>query len=401
MANDLNSRFPPKTDPPLAGTRHIMIIAGEASGDAHASHLVRAIKTLAPEVVFSGLGGPKMKEAGVKIDEDLTRFAVVGFVEVLKHYKDFKRCFNLFLEKVKERNPVAVILVDYPGFNLRLAAALKKMRVPDFGGKVIYYISPQVWAWKANRVQAIKKSVDRMLVLFQFEKNFYWERGMTVDFVGHPLVDSVKVTASREQILNTSGLSADKITIGILPGSRQKEVESLFPPMLEAAAILRSQNPAIQFLVLKAPGLADGLFENILGQRSLPLKILEGNYYNGINACDLCMVASGTATLETAILNKPMVVVYKTSLLTWLLAKALIKISYIGLVNVVAGEKIVPECIQFEATGENIAKELRRIYQSPDEMSRMITALRRIRSSLGATGASLRAAEVVMKELGK
>lgn len=382
-------------------TQHIMIVAGEASGDAHAAHLVTELRYLNPGLSFSGLGGPRLQAAGVEIDEDLTRFAVVGFVEVLKHYQDFRRCLKFFLKKVAERRPMAVILVDYPGFNLRLAAAIKKMRRPAFAGKVIYYISPQVWAWKENRVSAIKKLVDRMLVLFQFEKKFYWERGVEVDFVGHPLVDSVRIPAvpPSGEILKRTGLSADKITFAILPGSRQKEIESLFPIMLEAAKILHQENPNIQFLVLKAPDLPIELFEKFLLNTSLPIKVLDKDFYSGLNACDLAMVASGTATLETALLNKPMVVVYKTSFVTWLIAKNLIKIPYIGLVNVVAGTKIVPECIQFAATGRKIADELRKIYQNPSVMKQMITDLQKIRASLGSTGASRRAAEVVLKEI--
>ncbi len=376
-----------------------MIVAGEASGDAHASHLVKELQYLNSDFTFSGLGGPKMKEAGVEIDEDLTRFAVVGFVEVLKHYGEFQRCLNLFIKKVRDRKPIAIILVDYPGFNLHLAAKLRTTFFSPYQGKIIYYISPQVWAWKENRVEAIKKNVNRMLVLFEFEKQFYWDRGMKVDFVGHPLVDAVQVSAPKEEIFNKIGLEDKKVTVGLLPGSREKEVTTLFPIMVEAAKILYRKNHDLQFLVLKTPDLPLTLFEDILGRHDLPIKILEGHYYNGINACDMCMVASGTATLETALLNKPMVVVYKTSFATWALAKFLIKIPYIGLVNIVAGEKIVPECIQFDATGSKIAEELNNIWLNPSKMHEMINNLERIRSALGSTGASRRAAEIIMKEV--
>lgn len=373
---------------------HLMIVAGEVSGDNHGAALIKALKNLNPHLTFSGLGGPKMKDAGVDIDEDLTRFAVVGFLEILKHYTEFRRCFESFLTNVSHRKPTAVILVDYPGFNLRLAARLKKMGIP-----VIYYISPQVWAWKENRVNFIKKNVDHMLVLFNFEKKFYADRGFHVDFVGHPLADEVQATSTREDTLTKAGLAADKFTIGLLPGSRQKEIESLLPLMLDAAKIMHTQDPQLQFLMLKAANLSSELFKNYLNQQSVPLKLIDGQFHNGLNACDICMVASGTATLETALLLKPMVVVYKTSWLTFTLAKALIKIPYIGLVNIVAGKKIVPECIQNDANGSAIAAELKKIYQNPSVSDMMCRNLEKVKVLLGASGASKRAAESILQFL--
>ncbi len=375
-------------------SKHLMIVAGEVSGDSHAAALVNALKHLDPALTFSGLGGPKMQAAGVSIDEDLTRFAVVGFFEVLKHYTEFRRSFNTFLKNVAERKPDAVILVDYPGFNLRLAGRLKKM-----GVKVIYYISPQVWAWKENRVRFIKKNVDRMLVLFDFEKKFYADRDVEVDFVGHPLADEVDLTCGREETLIRAGLSPDKFTIGLLPGSRQKEIESLLPAMIDAAQIMHHEDPRFQFLILKAPNLDEKLFKEYLEQKPFMIKLLDGHFHNGLNACDLCVVTSGTATLETALLLKPMVVVYKTSFLTYFLAKALIKIPYIGLVNVVAGKKIVPECIQDDANGQKIADELKKIYKNPAEFDKICTELEKVKTSLGENGASKRAAENIIQFL--
>ncbi len=373
-----------------------MIVAGEVSGDSHAAALVSALKKLDPTLTLSGLGGPKMQAAGVAIDEDFTKFAVVGFIEVIKHYNNFKRCFDLFLNNVAQRKPAAVILVDYPGFNLRLAGRLKKMGVP-----VIYYISPQVWAWKENRVQFIKKNVDRMLVLFDFEKKFYADRGAEVEFVGHPLADEVHITVGRDQMMKDLNLSPERFTVGLLPGSRQKEIETLLPPMLEAAEILHKADPRYQFLLLKAPNLDPGLFEKFLTNRDLPLKILAGHFHDGLNACDVAMVASGTATLETALLIKPMVVIYKTSFFTFVLAKALIRIPCIGLVNIVAGKKIVPECLQDDANGPKIAGEIKKICQDPAEFDRIKKDLEKVKASLGSGGASLRAAENILQFLNK
>ncbi|HOW34967.1 MAG TPA: lipid-A-disaccharide synthase [Candidatus Omnitrophota bacterium] len=370
--------------------KHLIIVAGEASGDMHAACLVQEIKSINPNIRFSGLGGKKMQAAGVELYEDLTNLAVVGFVEVFKHIREFRRLFYLILKKAQETKADAVILVDYPGFNLRLARELKKL-----GIKVIYYISPQVWAWKESRVTLIKQCTDKMLVFFEFEKEFYARRGLNVDFVGHPLLDSIKVETSRENFLQSIGFSKDKRTIAVLAGSRRKEVEQLLPVMLAASQILYTKNNQIQFLVLKSPTTDKKTVEKFVNQSRLPVKIIDGQTYDGINASDFCMVASGTATLETAILQKPMVVVYKTSFLTWVLAKLFVKIPCIGLVNVVAGRKIVPECVQFDATAEKIAENVRAIFDVPSKMAQVKSDLARVKSSLGAPGASARAAEII------
>ena len=375
-----------------------MIVAGEASGDLHGSHLVESLKKLQPEITFSGLGGPLLHKAGVELYEDLTRLAVVGFWEVLKHFKDFQRIFEMMLSKIKEAQPAAVILIDYPGFNLRLAREIKKAGIPT---KVIYYISPQVWAWKESRIKLIKKVCDHMLVILPFEKEFYARRGMNVEFIGHPLLDSIKITQPPEKFLVSRGLSAQQSTIGLLPGSREKEIERLLPVMLGAAQILYAQNNRLQFVLMQASSVSKSLIEKFTSRCSLPLKIIQDQTYDAINASNLCMVTSGTATLETAILQKPMIVVYKTSLLTWLLAKFLIKIPYIGLVNVVAGKKIVPECIQFEATPQKIAQEINLICTDERKMTEIKSELQKVKASLGNPGASRRAAEAVVKVLQK
>ncbi len=374
--------------------KHLIVVAGEASGDMHAAHLVSAIRTLNPSIKFSGVGGEQMQNAGVELYENLADLAVVGFIEVIKHFGEFQRIFNLIIKKVEETKADAVILVDYPGFNLRLAKALKEKKI-----KVIYYISPQVWAWKENRIAFIKQYTDRMLVFFQFEKEFYAQRGVTVDFVGHPLLDTVKVKAPRDVLLQIANLPQNKLTLGLLPGSRQKEVATLLPVMLRAAEILYQENNKLQFLVLKASTISEEEIKSFTGRVSFPVTIVKDQTYDGINACSVCMVASGTATLETAILEKPMVVVYKTSLFTWALAKLFVKIPYIGLVNVVAGKKIVPECIQFNANPKKIAAELKAIFSDEIKIAEIKLQLKKVRESLGEGGASRRAAEIIVKAI--
>jgi len=369
-------------------------VAGEASGDMHGAHLVDAIKSLSPSISFSGLGGPKMKLSGVELYDDLTQIAVVGFWEVAKHYRDIKKAFNLIIKKIETTRPDAVILIDYPGFNLRLARELKKRNI-----QTIYYISPQVWAWKKNRVYFIQKYINKMLVIFEFEKDFYSKFGIDVQFVGHPLVDTIKIKTEKNDLLAAVSLPDNILTIGLLPGSRQKEVEVLLPVMLSAAEILKREFPSIQFLIIKAPSIEKSSIEKALGHSSLHYRIVERDIYDGINACDLCLVASGTATLEVAIMQKPMVIVYKTSLFTWLLAKVFVKIENIGLVNVVAGKRIVPECIQFQATGQRIAQELKEIFTDEVKIAEIKTELKKVKESLGESNASQRAAQEILNTL--
>lgn len=371
--------------------KHLIIVAGEASGDDRAAELVAQIRKRDPSFTFSGLGGTQMAENGVEIDFDLTRMAVVGFGEVLKHLSAIKKVFRLVLQKIDKKKPLAVILVDYPGFNLRLAQELKKRNV-----KVIYYISPQVWAWNARRIETIKRIVDRMIVFFRFEEALYARHGYTVDWVGHPLIDRVKVDRPREAFLNDAGLSASLRTIGLLPGSREKEIQKIFPVMLKTAAYLYQKNPQLQFLAFQAPTISAQSFESHVKNLSIPLKIVSGQTYNGVNACDFCLVASGTATLETAILQKPMIVVYKTSFLTWALAKILIKIPDIGLVNVVAEKRIVPECVQFNATPQAIALKAISLLSHEEKLNEIRQALAEVKDKLGAPGASGRAAEKIL-----
>lgn len=375
-------------------SNHIIIIAGEDSGDLHGALLVKALKQLKPELTFSGLGGQKMLASGVNLYQDFTKMAVVGFVEVLKHYPEFKKIFDFILNKIKTANPVAVILIDYPGFNIRIAKKLKNIDT-----KVIYYISPQVWAWKKNRVYIIKEYVDRMLVLFKFEKDFYAKYGIDVDFVGHPLIDTVKVESPRNKVLAGVDLQDYKTTIGLLPGSRQKEIERHLPVMLQTAEILHKEFPMLQFLLIKAPSISRSTLLAMTDKIKLRIPIIEDNIYDAIGACDLCLVTSGTATLETAILEKPMVVMYKTSWITWMLAKMVVKIPHISLVNVVAQKEVVPEFIQNRATAPALADALKKIFTNEIRIATMKDQLREITESLGAGSSAFNAAKSILNTI--
>jgi len=375
----------------MAEVKKIIIVAGEASGDLHAANLVRAIRDIQPEVKFYGLGGNKMQVAGVELFYDLTRLSVVGFSEVIKHLKTIRRIFKQLLKNIDEIKPDAAILVDYPGFNLRLAKELKKRNI-----KVIYYISPQIWAWGLNRVHLIKRVVDKMIVILKFEEGLYKKYGVDVSFVGHPLLDIVKPTASKVEFLKSVGLDINKTTIALLPGSRHKEVEGLLPIMLRAAQIIRLRYPLTQFLLLKSSTVNEEIFRKILASTNLSLTAVIDQTYNGLNASEFAIVTSGTATLETAILQVPMVIIYRVSFLTWLFIRKMLKIPYIGLVNVVVGKKIVPECLQYEATPEIIAKNILEIMESPERLSATKNELIKLGRSLGENGASNRAAQIAV-----
>ncbi|MCA9403531.1 MAG: lipid-A-disaccharide synthase [Candidatus Omnitrophica bacterium] len=374
-------------------SNHIVIVAGEDSGDLHAALLVKALREINPDLTFSGLGGPKMRAAGVELYTDFTKMAVVGYWEVLKNYGKFREIFHFILRKIRELQPAAVVLVDYPGFNLRLAKKLQPLPT-----KVVYYISPQVWAWKTKRVHEIKATVDRMLVLFEFEKKFYARFGVDVDFVGHPLVDTVRTDRSPHEVLREIGLPEDRTTIGLLPGSRIKEIERHLPVMVAAAEQLHRELP-VQFVLIKAPSISRALIDETLRGAELEIPVVEDGIYNTIGACDICLVSSGTATLEVAILGKPMVVMYKTSLPTWLLAKIFVKIPHIALANVVGQREVVPELLQYDATPKALAAKVKEFFSDEIRIARMKEELKDVVESLGTSPASRAAAESVLKTL--
>jgi len=356
----------------------------------------------------------KSEQVIIPLSEDITEIPVIRFSYFdpqLKIYRTItKGPFPIKVAKLKdeERFKVVGLNGEYRPFEFEkfgedivfIKARPGKFQMFGqhvYNSSLFYYISPQVWAWKKNRVYFIKNNVDQMLVLFPFEVDFYAQFGIDVYCVGHPLIDIIQVRIPKENYLPSLGLSSEILTIGILPGSRQKEIEVLLPIMLTTAKKLISNFPEIQFLILKAPTIPKSSLEHYLEGSTLTYRIIEDDTYDGINACNLCMVASGTATLEVAILQKPMVIVYKTSLLTWILAKLVVKIKNIGLVNVVAGKRIVPECVQFQATGTKIAEELKNIFTNEPKIAEIKINLKGVKESLGLGGASQRAAEKILK----
>ncbi|MBI3333777.1 MAG: lipid-A-disaccharide synthase [Candidatus Omnitrophica bacterium] len=383
------------SDPIGSDPGKVMIVAGESSGDLHGGHLARALQTARPNLKLFGLGGSAMREAGVEILADPTRIAVIGLVEVIQHLPAFRKLFRQAVQALDERRPDLVVLIDYPGFNLRFAREVKRR-----GIRLLYYISPQIWAWDPGRIHAIKRLVDRMLVVFPFEKEMYERHGVPVTFVGHPLIDQVKPTLTRLETLQRLGLEEGLPIVGLLPGSREVEVRRILPPLLGTAERMQEKLPSTaRFLLIKAPHLPWKLYREILDRSSLKPKVVERWDYDGIYACDLVLVASGTATLECALLERPMLILYKTSWPTYLVSRLAIRIPMIGLVNVLAGEKVAPEFIQHRANPEAIARAALELWGSADRRDAMKAAFRKIRQSLGAPGASDRAAQAVLAEL--
>lgn len=363
--------------------KKILIVAGEASSDLHAANLIKDVKTLLPSVEFFGLGGDRMQREGAKLYANIVDLAVVGFVDVLRNIGKFKSIFNRVVKEADNLNPDLAVLIDYPGFNLRLAAELKKRDIP-----VVYYISPQIWAWGKNRIGIIKKLVKRMLVIFKFEQELYKEKGIPVDFVGHPYLDIVRADSGLD-------LPPGKLTFALLPGSRKGEVRQILPVMIESAKLIQESIPNSQFLILRSSSVRKELFDNILAGYKLPVSIINDNTYEGLASCDFALVASGSATLECAILNKPFVIIYKVSWLNWLFLRAIIKLPYIGLVNIISGKKIIEEFIQYRAKPQAIATYITEILNNPRRITALKDGLSKIRYLLGEKGASKRAAGII------
>lgn len=371
--------------------KNILIVAGEPSGDLHAANLVKDLKGLDPGLRFSGVGGRGMKKEGVEIVFDISTLALVGAVEVLKNIFTVGKAYRAVMSRANAVKPDLAILVDYPGFNLRLAKALNRMSVP-----VAYYISPQVWAWGRDRVNIIKKRVKKIVVFFKFEEELYKTYGINAEFVGHPLLDTVKITLPRQEFLKKYGLSPAKTTVSLLPGSRALEVGSLLGIMTSAAGLIQKNIGEIQFMVSKHPDLLATLYEDPARGSGLDLKLIEADTYNMVGASDFAIVASGTATLETAIIGTPLVVIYKASPITYILYKIVADIKFLGLVNIIAGREIAPEFLQYNATPEKISAKVTELLRDPRKLAEIREELARVKSSLGTPGASLRAAKAIL-----
>jgi lipid-A-disaccharide synthase len=372
----------------------IFIIACEASGDAHGAQLVRSLKKINPEIEFEGLGGREMKQAGVRRFEEMTRISALGFGDVLKKYFLYRRVFYRALERVREFQPDQLILIDSPAFNLRFAKKIRR-RIP-----VIYYISPQIWAWGWRRIRTIRKTVDHMIAILPFEEEMYRKEKVPCTFVGHPLLDQVKPSHSRSALRKEFGVKDSERVIALLPGSRESEVRRILPIMLETARILQKEMPALRFILVQAPHVFSSLYDEILSRfPSLRLERQTERRYDMVHLADFALVASGTATLETALLGTPFFLIYKASASTFFLGRRLVRIPYIGLVNVLAGRHVVPEFIQHLARPERIAHETKMILENGELREKLQKEMSEVCQKLGEPGASERAARLVLEKL--
>lgn len=372
-----------------------MIVAGEASGDLNGSALALSLKKFAPDIKLAGIGGKKMREAGVEILFDINELAVMGFTEVLRNIWRLRNIFRKFVRKMDEEKPAALVLIDYPGFNIRLAERAKKK-----GITTIYYISPQVWAWGKNRVRKLAKVIDKMLVIFSFEKDLYTGSGLDVEFVGHPMLDRIKLQMTREELAARFALSTSAATAALLPGSRRQEVKRHLPVMLKAGTIMKKKKPDLQFVLPCASTIDTEEVNNIIGSYPLKVTIVEDQTYEVINFADLVIASSGTATLESAYLGKPLIVIYRVSFVSFLIVKFLIKVRNVAMVNIIAGKKIVPEFLQFSARPSIIAGEAIKLLEDNTYRLDMLRELERAKNALGSHGASDRAANAILRTIG-
>ena len=368
-----------------------MIVAGEASGDIYGADLAREALRLAPDLHFFGIGGERMREAGVETLVDSADMAVVGLVEVLKHFDVISAAFLKLKQRLRTDPPSLLILIDYPGFNLRLAKVAKRA-----GVRVLYYISPQIWAWRRGRVRKIARLVDHMAVILPFEAPFYERAGVPVTFVGHPMLDMVRVEASHDAAAAGFGLNPAQRIVGLFPGSRRSEIERLLPVIVATAARLRERFPDLQFVLPLASTLTDQDVLPPLQAAGIEVMIVRQGIHDLIRACDAVISVSGTVTLEIALVGTPMVIIYRLSPLTYQVAKRLVKVEHIGLCNIVAGQTVVRELIQDDANPEQIADEIEKILTDSAYSCRIRERLATVRARLGGGGASANVARLIL-----
>ncbi len=378
----------------------IFIIAGEASGDLHGSELIKEIKKINSKVKIWAVGGNKMKEAGANIVVPSRQLSVVGFTEVFSHLFPIISSFFAIRALLKKGGFNLLILIDFPEFNLLMARFAKSI-----GIKVFYYISPQVWAWRQGRVKKIKKYVDKMAVILPFEKDFYSKYGLKVEYVGHPLIDVVKEPKDKKKFLKKIGLKENEILISLLPGSRSSEIKTLLPLMVETAEKLKNEFTNLRFFVPIAPDLTkemNNFIKNLVNKKrdeGLEISTFEESTYYALSSSRFAILASGTVTLEAAILNCPMIVLYKVSPLTYFLGKLLIRVKWVSLVNLIAQKQIVPELLQHEANIKRVYEEAKRYLEDDEFYNNTKKELYNIRKMLGKGGAAKKAARLALELL--
>src|SRR5262245_22545315 len=366
------------------------MVAGEASGDMYGAEVARSLFVKFPGCQIYGLGGQRMRDAGVNLEGDISRTAVVGPFEMISSLGALYGVFRRLADRVETEPPTAAILIDFPDFNLRLAK-----RVKDAGAPIIYYISPQVWAWREGRINQLRRLVNKMLVIFPFEEELYRKAGVDVEFVGHPLVDMVRATKSKEEFCRNYNLDPRKPIVALLPGSRRKEVRYILPTLCDSVDLITEKKPETQFVLPMASGLDRELLEEIIHER--PIRIVTGETYDAIRYSRAAIVASGTATLETALLGTPEVIVYRISTATWLLGKFLLRVRLFGIVNIILGEEVAPELFQDKFTPELVTQAAIRLMDDVWLQSRIRGKYEQLRKQLRGGNVAERVADAVAR----
>lgn len=382
-------RVPTKAAAPAPRTR-VMLVAGEASGDMHGAGVVRCLLERDPSLDVFGIGGERLRGAGLRIVYDLEKVSGMGLAELFGNIRQLWAAYRLCRRLLVELDPSLLVLIDFPDFNLRLARFAKRHGIP-----ILYYISPQVWAWRRYRVRQIAKRVDAMAVVFPFEVGLYEPLGVKVHFVGHPLLDIAQPTQGREATLRALGLDPDRLTVALMPGSRRREVSFLLDTMLAAAGLLEAAVD-VQFVLIRASTIDRVQIGQALARNRASVRVVDSDAYNVLAASDLVWAASGTATLEAGLLQKPMIIVYRLTPLSYWLGRLLIRVDHIGMVNIMAGERVVPELVQDAVTPERIFQESKRIIENRDLYERIVEKLGSVRARLGLPGAPARVAEIAL-----
>lgn len=378
----------------MAFSQQIFIVAGEASGEAHAARVVTALKQQRPNVFISGIGGDAMRSAGVDIVHDFSELAVMGLVEVIKRYPVIKSIYNQTVKTLKRNPPDLLILVDYPGFNLKLAKKAKWL-----GIRVLYFISPKVWAWRPGRIKQIKQTVSHMAVLFPFEETLYQQAGVPVTCVGHPLVEAVHSALTPAQAKDKFGLSHSHRVIGIFPGSRRSEISALLPLMLSAVERIEHRHFSVEVVIPLASGIDLAFLTQFTQHSTLKVHILKDDFYDVIKSCDAVVAASGTVTLEIALSGVPHLIAYKVAPLSYYILKKLVKIPYVGLCNIVTGKNVVTELIQEDATTVRLEQLLMDFLTHPQRVQKAEKVRQQVLEALGPPGAADNTAQLIIKLL--
>jgi len=370
----------------------ILISATEVSGDIHAANLVKAIKRIDPHVKFVGIGGERMQKAGVDVRSITVHMGTVGFLEGIKYYPSFLKIRSMMKKILLEERPHLLILIDSRDFNLSIAHLAKKFNIPT-----VYYIAPPVWAWPDRKGKRVARTLERVIAIFPFEAEIYRECGAKVSFVGHPLLDIVRPSMSKEESFRKFGLDSDGFIIGLLPGSREQEISNLLPLMLSTSGKVSKKLKNVQFLLALSSSIFKDKIMEMINKSEVTVKIVADGVYDVMNISHLLITSSGTATLEASCLGTPMIIVYKTFLSTYLIGKILVKLPYIGLPNILANKMIVPELLQFQAKPDRLSNLVLELLNHPQKLEKMRIELKKVVKKLGEPGALNRAAEVVLE----